>query len=655
MNKSQRVNGKNGFYATLLTVAVILAFLAPRAAVNVDEQLHYPHAKKVVNWYFTAGRDTSCLHTPETNLKYYGQSVDNLTALVNRIFKVEDEFLVRHYTGALFFLLLLYFTGLMSRRLSGSWLAATLSVIALVLMPRLSGHAFGNLKDIPFAAGYMAGLLMIGRFLKELPRPRWQTTILLGLAVAFTVSVRAGGLILFAYLGFSMIIFFIIYPARLNQILSDKPLLASLPGRGFAVVTIGYFAGLLFWPYALQNVFVNPLESLRVMEHYKIGIRQLFEGELIWSNMLPWYYLPKWLMISTPLFVLTGFFLFLVFFISEMIREKTLSTRFLFEGFVLFSCIFPVFYVTVIGSNLYSGIRQMLFILPPMAILATLGVYKTIHKIASIKKMAVYPLSLLFIFLLSLPVYHQVTTFPVDYVYFNALAGGNKKAWSNYEYDYYFHGLKEPAEYLIGIAGDRNVTVAMNSNLSNYFDGHDNITFQYTRYMERSSADWDYGLFGVNYIHPYLLKNDLWQPAGIMRTFYHRGNPLAVLVRRQDKSDYIGISELNKLNLLSATTLLERALKNDPNNVWLHANLAKARLTAGDIDGFEHYVRKGKEIHPFYEPFFLLEAGRLFDEGKYSKSHEKLIELFRINPAYQPAEKLYLEVKEKIERTRDTF
>jgi hypothetical protein len=104
MNKAGRIlTSRNAFYASLLLVAVVMAFLAPKAAVNVDEQLHYPHAKKVVNWYFTGGEDSSCLDTPQTNLKYYGQSVDNLTALFNRIFNVENEYLTRHFTGALFF------------------------------------------------------------------------------------------------------------------------------------------------------------------------------------------------------------------------------------------------------------------------------------------------------------------------------------------------------------------------------------------------------------------------------------------------------------------------------------------------------------------------------------------------------------------------
>ncbi len=640
MNNRQLLNGKNGFYATLFLVAVALAFLAPNAAVNVDEQLHYPHAKKVVNWYFTAGSDTSCLLTPETNLKYYGQSVDNLTALVNRIFSVEDEFLTRHYIGALFFLMLLYFTGLMSRRLSGSWLTATVTLLALVFMPRLSGHAFGNLKDIPFAAGYMAGLLMIGQFLKELPHPRWKTTILLGLSIAFTVSVRAGGFILFAYLGFSMIIFFIAYPSMLKKMVTGKPELTGLVIRGLAIVLIGYFAGLLFWPYALQNVFVNPLESLGVMENYVIAIRQIFEGELVWSNMLPWYYLPKWLLISTPGFVLTGFLLFLIHFISKIFRGVGSSNQFLSEGFVLFSFLFPFFYVLVIGSNLYSGVRQMIFILPPVAVLATLGVYKTLKYVASIKKKAVYPLSLLLFLMLVWPVKHQISTFPVDYVYFNVLAGGNKKAWGNYEYDYYFHGLRKPAEYLIELIGEENVTVAMNCNLSNYFDGHDNIHYQYTRYLERGSKDWDYSLFGINYIHPYLLKNNLWQPSGTVKTFYHRGNPVAVLVKRENKDDFYGILEINQLNYERGTELLERSLENDPNNVWAIVYLARAKLAENNKEEFFRYLSKGKEIYPWYEPLLLLEARQLYEEGKYRESLIILNDLSEINPYYRQRDHL---------------
>src|SRR5690554_5705247 len=165
------LTAKHLFWALMLVFAGALAVLAPRAAVNVDEQLHYPHAKKVVNWYFTFGADKSCLDTPKTDLKYYGQSVDNFTALVNRVFKIKNEFLTRHYTGAFFFWLLLLVSGRLAQNISRSWLVAIFTLLALAFMPRLAGQAFGNLKDIPFATGYMAGLYLILRFLKEFPRP----------------------------------------------------------------------------------------------------------------------------------------------------------------------------------------------------------------------------------------------------------------------------------------------------------------------------------------------------------------------------------------------------------------------------------------------------------------------------------------------------
>ena len=649
MNKrSSILTAKNTFFTTLFLFAVSLILLAPKAAVNVDELLHYPHAKKVVNWYFTGGEDQSCLNTPETNLKYYGQSVDNLTALFNRVFNVEKEFLVRHYTGALFFLLLLLFSGLLTKILSGSWMLATFSILSLVFMPRLMGQAFGNLKDIPFATGYMAGLLMIVQFFTELPRPRWRTTILLGFAIAFTVSVRAGGFILFPYFGLSLIIFFVLKPNYLKQIASSNGLLFRLMGQGAMILTIGYFAGLIFWPFALQNVFLNPLESLRMMEHYKISIRQVFEGEFIWSTHLPFYYILKWFLISTPLIVLIGFILYLIFFSQEIYKCKSFTSQQVLESFILFAVVFPVFYVIAIGSNLYSGVRQMLFVLPPMAIIAALGIFKLMNVIVTKKKKLFYPTFTLFIIMLLSPLIHQITTFPVDYVYFNVFAGGNKKAWGNYEYDYYFHGMKESSEYLIELVGDENITVAMNSILSNYFDDRPNIKYQYTRFMERSSLDWDYGLFAVNYIHPYLLKNNLWQSTETIKTFYHKGNPVAVLLKRNDKNDLIGISEIKKLNLHAGIELLELALENDPQNVWLHVNIANAKLSAGDKKGFHYYVEMGKKIHPFYEPFFLLEANLLYKEENYRESLQKLNELLTINSRYQPAEQLYKMVNEKL-------
>ena len=237
---------------------------------------------------------------------------------------------------------------------------------------------------------------------------------------------------------------------------------------------------------------------------------------------------------------------------------------------------------------------------------------------------------------------------PADYIYFNSISGGNKKAWSNYEYDYYFHGVKKPAEYLIELVGTDKITVASNCNLSNYFDNSPNIQYNYARYLERSSVDWDYGLFGVNYIHPELLKKGKWKSTEIWKTFYHSGNPIVVLLKRKDKLDFQGISKSESNKFDEAQIILGKAIESDSNNVWLFLQLAKNALKQKDFESFNRYLQKGREIYPQYEPFYLLEAQYLFDKKEFSEAKEVLAELIEINPRYGNAAPLLKAVNENM-------
>jgi tetratricopeptide (TPR) repeat protein len=249
---------------------------------------------------------------------------------------------------------------------------------------------------------------------------------------------------------------------------------------------------------------------------------------------------------------------------------------------------------------------------------------------------------------MSAPVKHQIGTFPVNYVYFNTFSGGNKNAWSNYEYDYYFHGLKKSAEYLIELAGNEKITVATNCNLSNYFEKSQNIKYKYARYLERSSVDWDYGLFGVNYIHPDLLKNGNWQSTEIIKTFYQAGNPVVVLLKRKDKLDIQGIQRYEAGDFAEAQVLLEKAIDSDSNNVWIYSQLAKNSMKQNDFESFNRYLQKGREIYPLYEPFYLLEAQYLFDKNEFREAKVVLNELIEINPRYGNAAPLLKAVNEKL-------
>jgi predicted Zn-dependent protease len=162
--------------------------------------------------------------------------------------------------------------------------------------------------------------------------------------------------------------------------------------------------------------------------------------------------------------------------------------------------------------------------------------------------------------------------------------------------------------------------------------------------------DWDYGLFGINYIHPYQLKNNTWQSTEIVKTYYHKGNPIAVLLKRKDKNGLKGINLVENGNLDEGKKFLKEALKYDPNNVWLDVYLAKVSLLQNDDQEFNLYIQKGKKIYPYYEPIFMLEAQKWFNEGDFQESFVTLQELLNINPRYQPAAPFLNAVKDKLNK-----
>jgi tetratricopeptide (TPR) repeat protein len=200
------------------------------------------------------------------------------------------------------------------------------------------------------------------------------------------------------------------------------------------------------------------------------------------------------------------------------------------------------------------------------------------------------------------------------------------------------------------VIGDKDAIVATNCNLSNYFEKNPNIKYQYTPYLERSSVDWDYGLFGVNYIHPYQLRNNTWQAKNIIKTFYHKGNPLVVLVKRNNKTDLAGIEQLESGHYEIAQKLLEESLKDDPSNVWLFVLLAKNCFNTKEFNKFDELMEEGFKLHAYYEPLFLLSAQKLFNDKKYQESLEMLESLEEINSRYKNAAPLLKAVNEKLNR-----
>jgi len=351
-------------FFTLLAVTLFAMPIMSKDAGNSGDEdaFQIPQGRNIVNYFKTGGEDSTCM-TFE-NLKYYGSSPDVIAEYWNRAFKVEDISKTRHVFNALYGWIALLFAGLIAY-LIGGWRAGVLTILLLFFSPRFLGHSFNNSKDIPFAAAVIAAIYFIVLFFKQFPKVKISTLIFLTLFIALSISIRVGGALLYAYFGLFGLVYLIAEYWQ-NRKKSWGSLFLRMLLYGSIVVIVSYFLGLLLWPYALQSPIKNVYTSFQEMSAFAVGIRQLFEGSIQWSDMLPWYYTPKLIFLTVPIAVIIGL---LCFFILLWKDRKNYFNYFI----IFFAFFFPVFWIVYTGANVYGGWRHSLFAYPPMVVAAGLG------------------------------------------------------------------------------------------------------------------------------------------------------------------------------------------------------------------------------------------------------------------------------------------
>ncbi len=595
------------------------------AGISGDEYLHLNHSYKVMDYYKTFGIDKSALHTPKTFLKYYGQSYDNAATLISEVFNIDDIFTLRHILNAFAAWLTVLFTFLTARELNNRR-TAVLAVILLLLSPRFIGHSYNNLKDIPFALGFITSLYFILKYLKNLKESPNYVKAGLIVVIAFTLSIRPAGLLIIIYLWmFALIRMLQLYGFNIKKIWQEStPLL-------FISFT-GYFAGLLFWPYALENPLWHPIESTIVMTNYYITIRQLFEGTLYWSDQLPWYYLIKYIAITIPIAVITGIALSLFFLKKHLFKKSS----FLPLAIVLFFTLFPIVFILIKSSNVYGAWRHVLFIYPPLVIISALGYNWVVDKYRT--KATKIVLTLIVLLLLFEPLLFMVRNHPYEIVYFNQLIGGIKGARANYEMDYYYHSTREASEKLkeyISNHDEKSIIVAGNFETSWFFKDFQAVTKNiYTPFYYRNSKNWDYNIITAAYMTPYSLQPEKWPPSNTIFTIDVDKVPICAVLKRETKDDWKAIDLIKEGKTDSAIVLLQEVINKYPQNETAYLELGKAYLKLARYLLAEETFKEGLKVLPTYEPAYYYLADAQFKAGKGDIAIQTLKKLLEINYKY---------------------
>lgn len=630
-----KIPEKKIFYALAGIFLVLMPLLSLNSGISGDEEtFHYPHGKNVFNYYATLGKDTTCLHYERSALHMYGPFFDLVTVAVIKTFHAEDEYKVRHVLNSLTGWAAILFAGLIAVMLAG-WRAGIITMLFMFLSPRFLGHSFNNPKDIPFAAAYIYTIYAIIRFLKYYPAHKIKYAWPIALGIGLTIGVRVGGILLAFYFMFFVGMQYLL-THQIKTWLKDENLkklgIKLLYATGISIA--GYIIGVILWPYAHEAPIQKTIEAMKFMESYATSLRQIFEGKTIWSDKVPPYYLPKYIFMTIPEFIMLGLICF--FALYKKLKKENNTWYFT----LLFVSIFPVLYIILKGSNVYGGWRHVSFIYPGLVILAAIGINSLIDTFRN--KYLQWGVLAIVAVLAFLPLRHIIANHPLEYIYYNTVSGGVNKAYGKYEMDYYYHSLKPGSEWLIenkintaNIPEGEKIIVATNlSNITNYYFRNlkDKVQIIYIRYYERGNKDWDYAVLANSYINPYQLKRKIWPPANTIHTIDVDGKPMCAILERKDKNDYLGFRSMNEGNATQAIDYFNKAIRADSKYELVYFNLASVYMNQQQFDEVIKNARSCLKYHPGYNRALSLLGMAYLNKGE----QENAMQVFRRNMKLNP-------------------
>ena len=186
----------------------------------------------------------------------------------------------------------------------------------------------------------------------------------------------------------------------------------------------------LTWPYLWPNPIPRLFESIRVMSQYPWKGNVLFNGTYYASNNLPYSYIPVLLLIQFtepvwPLFVIGLFAL----------RRNSFALV-----STLLWLVFPITALIFSSAPLYDNTRQIFFVLPPLFLVAGLGLESAFKRT---EKM-IYKIMIAGLILLP----GLIACFrlhPYEYIYYNTLV---KNPTGRFELDYWGTSYREAAYWL---------------------------------------------------------------------------------------------------------------------------------------------------------------------------------------------------------------
>ena len=376
----------------------------------------------------------------------YGVAFELPAEFLIKVFNLSEPnaYFFRHLLTFLIFYLAVYFFYKLVKSRYQDWRIGLIGAAFLVLSPRIFGDSFFNDKDLVFMSAFAIGIYTLVRFVLK---PGVMTGLWHALACAIAIDLRLMAVILPAATLVTLLALVI------RKDLTIARCITSI--AGYLILTA--ILVLTFWPWLWLDPLGNFATAFANMARFRHEVDMYFLGDIINAGKLPWYYIPIWIGVTTPI-------LYLVLFIAGTgATVRTLLTNLLGKNVrkaktlwandeqlqdLLFLGLFlaPLLAVIVLHSVLYNGWRQMYFIYPAFVLVAIRGLV-ALWSLTKTKQFARRLLIVIVAGCMGYTSYWMVRWHPYQYLYFNVFAGQFAK---KFDVDYWAVAYRPLLEKIVG-------------------------------------------------------------------------------------------------------------------------------------------------------------------------------------------------------------
>ena len=304
-----------------------------------------------------------------------------------------------------------------------------LGTLALILTPRILAHAFFNPKDHILLVFYLINVFTLLRLLKE---RTWRNLLLHAVATGLALNTRLPALVVplttLLVLGF--------------ELLRER----NAPRRNAAMMLVylplSVAVMVPFFPYLWMDTFSRLAAAFSEMSAFEWDSIVWLFGDRLRAMEVPAYYIPAWILITTPLlylvFIFTGLYASLRNSIVGLRHGRlwqTVEEQLDFTQLGL--AVGPILVVIVLQSTLYNGWRHLHFVFPCFVYLLLVGYdHARTHWRRERLVHGLFGLALVTTLI------QDVRYHPHQYVYFNeAIHGG--PLMERFDMDYWGVGFRE--------------------------------------------------------------------------------------------------------------------------------------------------------------------------------------------------------------------